>query len=398
MKKKILLMMPSMYIGGAERSFLGLIDNIDYEKYEVDIFLFRREGELLEKITKKAKGLPEIKQYTTFDRPIKEVLKSNLWYCGLARILSKVSLKLYCLRNKEQVDVWKSMQYTARYLNPFLPKISEDYDLAISFLGIPFYMNKVKAKKKMAWIHTDYHSLRPNKRLDRKAYKKVNYVVTVSEECRNSFLEYYPELSGKAIVVENCLSSKIIYQQAKEKIDDLHREKNTKVLLSIGRFCEAKNFDNVPEICAEIIKRGEQVCWYLIGYGGQEGLIREKIKEFGMQNHVKMLGMKKNPYPYIQKCDVYIQPSRYEGKCVTVREAQILHKPVIITNYTTAGSQLENGVDGVIVPLNNKGCAEKIVHVLRDERLLADMVKNISERDYTNVTEVQKIYNILNKG
>ena len=50
----------------------------------------------------------------------------------------------------------------------------------------------------------------------------------------------------------------------------------------------------------------------------------------------------------MKACDLYVQPSRYEGKAVTVTEAKILAKPILITNYSTAESQIEDGIDGVI--------------------------------------------------
>ena len=119
----------------------------------------------------------------------------------------------------------------------------------------------------------------------------------------------------------------------------------------------------------------------MIGYGGDEPLIRQKIIENEMQEHVIILGKKENPYPYIKMCDVYVQPSRYEGKCVAVREAQMLGKPVIITNYATAGSQLQDGVDGVIVPMDNTKCAEVMFTVLENMRLRMEIVKNVLSRD-----------------
>ena len=166
-------------------------------------------------------------------------------------------------------------------------------------------------------------------------------------------------------------------------------------LLSVGRFCEAKNFDNVPDICRRMVAGGLDVTWYLIGYGGDEPLIRQKIDEAGLQERVIILGKKDNPYPYMRACDLYVQPSRYEGKAVTVREAQLLGKPVVITNYATSGSQLEDGVDGVIVPMDNAGCAAGIAALLRDPARMQQLSENCKKRDYTNGAEVEKIYALM---
>ena len=166
-------------------------------------------------------------------------------------------------------------------------------------------------------------------------------------------------------------------------------------LLSVGRFCEAKNFDNVPDICRRLVADGLDVAWYLIGYGGDEALIRRKIAEAGMQERVIILGKRDNPYPYMRACDLYVQPSRYEGKAVTVREAQLLAKPVVITDYATSDSQLEDGVDGVIVPMDNAGCAAGIAALLRDPTRMQRLSENCAKRDYTNSAEVEKIYALM---
>lgn len=137
------------------------------------------------------------------------------------------------------------------------------------------------------------------------------------------------------------------------------------------------------------------VKWYLIGYGGEEPLIRQKIAEAGMQDRVIILGKKDNPYPYMRACDLYVQPSRYEGKAVTVREAQLLGKPVVITDYATSGSQLEDGADGMIVPMDNAGCAAGIAALLRDPARMQQLSENCAKRDYTNSAEVEKIYALM---
>lgn len=166
-------------------------------------------------------------------------------------------------------------------------------------------------------------------------------------------------------------------------------------LLSVGRFSYAKNFDNVPDLCRRILAQGIQIRWYLIGYGSDEALIRQKIHETGMENHVIVLGKKSNPYPYMAACDVYVQPSRYEGRCVAVQEAQALGKPVIITAYPTSASQLQDGVDGVIVPQDNEACAVGIATVLKNPQMLEKLVHNCAEHEYSNAQSMEPIYSIM---
>lgn len=397
MKKKILFIMPSMFIGGAERSILGLFDSIDYEKYEVYLFLYRHEGEFLQYIPRQVILLPAVLEYATFDVPIKELLRSNHALFGLARIIGKVRLRIKKLNKKSEYGIWASMQYISRILQPLLPKISGRYDAAITFLGIPdTLINKVDAKVKVAWNHTDYSILGPDKDYDRKLYSQLNYIVSVSDACTDQFLSIYPEFQEKVATVGNILSKSLITKLSYEPISDMMKDNDEIVILSIGRFSEAKNFDNIPIICRMLRERGWNVKWYIIGYGGDEPLIRRRIAEAGMEDRVIILGKKENPYPYIKACDLYVQPSRYEGKAVTVREAQMLCKPVVITNYATSASQLEDGVDGVIVPLDNEGCAQGIISLLKNPSRMEQLSKNCSQRNYTNADEIKIIYKLVN--
>ena len=397
MKKNILILMPSMFIGGAERSLIGLLDSIDYTKYNIDLFLNRHEGEFLNLIPKKVNLLPQIDAYTNFDRPIKDVLFSKNFKYGIARLKAKVDMRKNIKLGNEH-NVWSSLQFISNRLTPLLPNIDKEYDLAINFLGISDVLGqKLKAKKKLAWIHTDYTKLVPNKKLDMDTYSKVDYVVTVSKDCENQLLSVYPMLEDKSLVVENILSEKFIKEQANEKIiDDKFDINNDQIkLVSIGRFTDAKNFDNVPQICKYILEKGIDVKWYIIGFGGDATLIKQKIKEFGMEQHVIILGKKENPYPYIKACDIYVQPSRYEGKAVAVREAQILNKPVVITNFETSKSQLTDGFDGIIVPMDNECCTEGICNLIKDKKLQQKLIENTKITDYTNKQELEKIYALL---
>lgn len=397
MKKDVLILMPSMFIGGAERSLIGLLESFDYENYNVDLFLYRHEGEFLKYIPKQVNILPNILEYTTFDTPIKDLLRTKLFKFGLFRIISKIDLKLYCILNHEKRDVWKDMQYTSKYIVPFLPKIDKHYDLAINFLGMHDVLNKkVDATIKLGWVHTDYLKLFPNKKMDENSFKLLDKIVFVSDDCRKSFLKIYPSFSDKAIVIENILSKKFIKQQSCEQILDIQKTNSIdKYICSIGRFSEQKNFDNIPDICKRLIDKGNNVKWFIIGYGNDELLIRNKIKESNMENNVIILGKKENPYPYIKLCDVYIQPSRYEGKAVAVREAQILEKPVIITNFATADSQLVDGFDGFIVPMDNEECAKEIDAIINNSSLLKKIINNTKKINYENTNEIEKIYKFL---
>lgn len=385
-----------MFIGGAERSLLGLLNVIDYKKYDVSLFLYRHEGEFLSYIPPEVHLLEAIPEYATFDVPIKDLLFSGRIRFGIVRLWSKVLMKTHCMKTHEEPGVWMAMQYISKSLLPFLPQISGKYDAGISFLGVPdVLLEKVDAKIKLAWNHTDYSILNPDKKRDRELYSKIDYVVSVSEPCTDQFVKIYPEFADKAITIENLLCVELLEKQANELIADMPKNGHERILVSVGRYSYAKNFDNVPAICKRIREFGVDVIWYIIGYGGDEPLIRQRIEEEDMKDYVVLLGKRDNPYPYIKGCDLYVQPSRYEGKAVTVREAQALHKPVVITEFATSSSQLKNGYDGIIVPMDNEGCARGIAELLQDEEVMLHISQNTYYEDYSNKQEQKKLYQLI---
>ena len=90
-----------------------------------------------------------------------------------------------------------------------------------------------------------------------------------------------------------------------------------------------------------------------------------------------------------------MHPSRYEGKSIVVREAQILCKPVIITNYPTAKSQINNGADGIICELDNEKIAEAIHDLATNEKMRERLINYLQSHDNAGINEVEKIYKLI---
>lgn len=396
MKHTILIFSQAMELGGVERSLLGLLDSIDYDRYDVDLFLMRHSGELMPYLNPKAKLLPEIPQYASLAIPMASLLKSGQMGVLGGRLKGKLAARRFDRQHPSSKPSLTALTYSHRYTLSAMPQITDKtYDLAISFLTPHYFVReRVGAKKYAAWIHTDYTALAFDRSAELAMWRRYDVICGVSEQASRSFQTAFPELFDKVQTVENALPKELIGKQAAQPQTDMPSDGAIR-LLSVGRFCDAKNFDNVPDICRRLVEDGLNVKWYLIGYGGDEPLIRQRITEAGMQNRVIILGKKDNPYPYMRACDLYVQPSRYEGKAVTVREAQMLGKPVVITRYATSASQLEDGVDGVIVPMDNKGCAAGIAALLRDPARMQRLSENCAKRDYTNRAEVEKIYALM---
>lgn len=398
-KKRIFITTHTLRLGGVERSLIGLLNTIDYNQFEVDLFLFLHDGEMMPYIPKEVNLLPENKKYAGLISSVKENLKWGNLNLLFAKQKAKSKAKKFIKENNIQAQNLVYDNYLQKYSLKHLPTITDQtYDLAISFLT-PHYVtaHKVNAQKKIAWIHTDYSFFEFDKSAEIVMWNSYDYIASISEDCTQGFIKQFPELSSKIILIENVLDTKFL--KTKSNAFSVEDEMPTLIgefkLLSVGRFSHQKNFDNVPEICKHLLDEGFQIKWYLIGYGGEETKIRASIQEHDMEEHVIILGKKDNPYPYMKASDVYIQPSRFEGKAVTVREAQALGKPVIITNFATSNSQLENGIDGVIVPMDNQACAKGIKNVLENEQLREELSRNCSERDYSNQSEINKLYALI---
>ena len=385
-------------LGGAEISLIGLLKALDYSRYDVDVFVHRHQGELMSFIPQEVVLLPEISAYACIESPLTEAIHRRQLGVAWGRLKAKWRARRYQPRDAS-LPQCAIFQYIAQEVEPYLPSLEQygEYDLAISFLQPHNYvLSKIKAKKKVCWIHTDYTKVEFDIDAELPIWSKYDHIVSISPDVTKTFLQVFPSLESKIVEIENILSSEFVRKRA-EEIDvagEMPKEKGRVNLLSVGRFTDAKNYDNVPDICRRIRKQGVDIRWYIIGYG-DEALIRQKIHEAGMEDYVLLLGKRTNPYPYMKACDIYAQPSRYEGKSVTVREAQMLCKPVVITNYATAKSQIQDGVDGVIVPKDNVGCAKGIADFISNIHLKNEIVSYLHDHDYGNVNEVEKVYQMI---
>ena len=397
-KMRVFISMHYMELGGAEISLIGLLQALDYSKYDVDLFVHRHQGELMAFIPKEVNVLPKITAYACIESPLTEAIRRRQFGVVWGRLKAKWRARRYQPRNAA-LPQCAIFQYVAQEVEPYLPSLEHygEYDLAISYLQPHNYvLGKVKAKKKICWIHTDYTKVEFDVDAELPIWTAYDHIVSISPDVTKTFLRIFPSLENRIVEIENILSSEFVRKRAEETdvSEEMPKYDKRVNILSVGRFSEAKNYDNVPDICRRVRVQGVDLRWYIIGFG-DVSLIRQKIHEAGMEEYVILLGKRTNPYPYMKTCDIYAQPSRYEGKSVTVREAQMLCKPVVITNYATAKSQIQDRVDGVIVPMDNEGCAKGIAEFIRDIQLQKEIINYLHEHDYGNVNEVEKVYQMI---
>ena len=218
MKPRILFVMHYLEIGGAETALIGLLNAIDYSRYDVDLFLHSHQGEMMAFVPKEVNLLPEIPIYAQIERPMKAVLKDGYVRMVAARIRAKMRTKWY-IKQHSVKETAAGLQYMADAITPLLPAINPtiEYDLAVSFLQPHnIVRDKVRAKKKACWIHTDYSVVDVNVKDELPVWSAFDYIMSISDDVTKTFLQTFPTLESKIVLMENILSPTFVRQRAEE--------------------------------------------------------------------------------------------------------------------------------------------------------------------------------------
>ncbi|MFP3123368.1 glycosyltransferase [Ectobacillus funiculus] len=391
MKKNLLFVINNLNCGGAEKALISLLETIDYSIYNVDLFLFKHEGLFFNKIPEQVNLLAEPLEYRYFDMPI----KASIIDCIKRGRIDKALLRLcagYIFKN--ETNKARCEQRVWKYISKSLKPIQKKYDVAIGYLEknpVYFCIDKVKANKKIGFIHNDYDKLGMDPSIDMKYFDELNNIVTVSEECANVLRKRFPMYKQKVEVMYNIVSPNIIHKMSLEKVG--MRGKGIK-LVSVGRLNYQKGFEMAIEACKELEKNGYEITWYVIGEGEERAKLEKLIEENDLQETFILLGTKENPYPYIREADIYVQPSRFEGKSIAIDEAKILYKPIVVTNFSTAKDQIINKKNGLIVEMNSKSIAEGIRKLIDNEELRNKLIVSLSKEELGTESEIEKLYEL----
>ena len=404
MKKRIFVSMHYMEIGGAESSLIGLLEALDPRKVDIDLFVFAHHGVFMSAIPDYVNLIPEDNGYAMMEEPIATVFKNGHPLIGIARLLAKWKTNRFYSQRPTEKDHSAGFAYLGSEVGKVLHNLYflGEYDLAVSY-NYPhnIVLDKIKAKKKIAWLHTDYRNISINEEMELPIWSSFDHIVSISPGVTEGFLTVFPSLKNKMLECENMLPKAYIEAKAAQGI--IEKEDGVLTLCSVGRISNAKNYDNIPYMAAALkelfMSQGLKIKykdfkWLIVG-PGDHSAIDALSDELGVRDKVIFMGPSDNPYPYIKGCDIYVHPSRYEGKSIVVREAQVLCKPVIITNYATAKSQINNGVDGVICELDNKRVAEAIFALATDVKKQNSIINHLQTHDYAGMAEVEKIYRLI---
>ena len=357
---RILFVTGNLASGGAQKSLISLMQCIDYKKHQVDLYLFNHNGLFLDLLPEEVHLLPE----DNFWKPMKSSVLALLKKVDVIGTVRRIMFSRY--RNKDS----GTERANIRAWNIGRQALSEQplkYDAAIAYGdGFPLYyiVDKVKADKKIAWNHTDYSLYGDNVAFDSLYFEKCASVVTISDKCADVLRSLFPEQKDKIRVIENIISKKLILKLMTEtSTDDMPEFEGTNIL-TVGRLAEQKGYDLALETLAKLKKDGYRVRWYSIGIGSLKEQLIRKREELGLSNDMIFMGERTNPYKYMQKCDIYVQTSRVEGKPIAIEEAKMVGRPIVTTSFPTLGDQIIDGENGLVAEMSGSDIANKIEYLI----------------------------------
>lgn len=381
--KHILFVMPKMQAGGAEKSLLMLLETLKSDPNNViDLLLFKHEGLFLNQIPEGINIISASKELALLyndatllnDMDI-SFIEKMCWKLRryMATGWSKIMTKHYNARNQYRwIHFYKS----------WIPKLEAKYDFACGYLDgemMYYVVDKVDAVKKYVWNQNDYMKIGLNADLDDPYYQAVDKIICLSDECQAIFTKVFPNCENKIVQLPPIVSEQFLVNRANEyKATEMEAADYS--MLSIGRMTSQKGFDMAIE-AAEILKnRNVKFKWFFIGNGELFEELNQIVEMKNLQNCVCFLGEKSNPYPYLKDADLFVQPSRFEGKSVILSEAKAMNKIILATDYDTVFDQIEDGVTGVITQKDPEQIAKSIEQIRDNENLRIRIEENLRQQ------------------
>lgn len=355
-----------MIVGGATSATISRLKQLtEDEENEVDLLLLDYQGPMFDRIPEKVHLLPAAyegkKKYLKF----KKMLSVKSW---ITRIKAQQLAGKY---HSSNALVQMNEQDTVR----FCRNLDKEYDVAIGGLerwAHYYLVEKVTAKKKIAWVHLNYLKNLYVPECDAPYMAQVDEIIGVSEECANSLREAFPSEANKVKVVENIVSPDLIRSQADEPVD-FSPDSGKINFVTVARLDNSsKALDRAVKAFAKVVhtqsdkQNAKKVAWYLIGDGPDRTAIERLIQQLNLEQHITLLGEQLNPYKYEKKCDYFLLPSYFEGKPIAVTEAMILGLKPVVTNYPSAHSQIQDGINGYICENSEEGVVQGICRAIQE--------------------------------
>ncbi|MBR1770716.1 MAG: glycosyltransferase [Lachnospiraceae bacterium] len=369
--KKILFVINTLGQAGAETALMALLNRLDPAQYEVSLYVLTGQGEMRTALPKYVHVLNRrYADCSVLSAEGQKVLRKTVLRALLARGNALRLFPYLCangvrMLGKRRVQADKLLW---RVLSDAGERFDTAYDLAVAYLegGSTYYVAEhVKAKKKAAFVHTDYVQAGYTRALDRGCYDWIDSIYAVSDRVKEHFIQMYPEHAARVEVFPNILDIERIRRLSAEPGGFTDGYTGTRIL-SVGRLITPKAFEVSIDAMKLLKEHGRDVRWYVLGEGDQRKKLEEQIKALGLTQDFILAGAVQNPYPYFRQADLYVHASRLEGKSIAIQEAQVMGKPIITSNCSGNREQVEPGVDGLLCELTPTSICETVETLLDD--------------------------------
>lgn len=401
---RILFVINTLGQAGAETALLSLLQTLAREKgearYEISLYVLTGQGEMASRLPADVRLLnKKYREDSVLTAKGRKYLKKTVLKAMFTRG-TVVKLFPYLVKNTCAMLGKKRLlpdKLFWRVLSDGGMVLPEEYDLAVSYLegGAAYFVaDHVKAAKKAAFIHVDYEKAGYTRALDKDCYLAFDKIFTVSDEVREAFLKAYPELPDKTEVFHNILNKEEIVRRAEEGEGFTDGFTGMR-LLSVGRLTAQKAFEVSVNAMKRLKDAGKNVRWYVLGEGDQRKRLQEQIDVLGLTEDFILYGAVNNPYPFMKQADIYVHASRFEGKSIAIQEAQILGKPMVVSDCSGNREQVCHGRDGLMCGLTPESLAENIMLLLEDEALRGKLGAAAAKKNADAAEEIQKLLSML---
>ena len=376
---KILVLHGHLSMGGEERVLLNVLRNLIELGYNVDLLITWNHGEnnLFEN------EIPKKVNY--------EFLFDN--YDGKSKIIKEI----YRLRTK------------TTYLKK-VEKIIEEkkYDVIIDYSSnLLKYKNFDIKVPIFAWIH---FSLTFGEKLSgekvekyKKQYKKYDKILTICDTMRDEFVEILGMDKTKVELVYNPINLEIIRKKAEDVNPKYGNYLKENYFLQVSRLTQQKQPEHLVDIYYKLKQRGIKEKLYFIGNGEKVKLIRQKIKEYNLEDDIILLGQIENPYPFFKNAKLFLHTAKYEGLPTVLLESLAFGTPVVAYDCPTGPKDIlgKNSEYGELIPLNDKDTFVKRVYELIDNNEKYENYKKMSlirANDFSMETNKLKLKKLVEKN
>lgn len=397
--KKILFAINTLGRAGAEVALLELIRSIDEKEYEIYLYVVMGQGEVIREIPDYVKVLnSSFDAISVLSAQGKKQMKKNVRklmfrngsiFKNFIYVLDNGLRMIFKGKIAKDKLLWKVLSDGGEFFD-------EEFDLAVAYLegGSTYYVrDHVKAKKKVAFVHVDYSMAGYNRRLDKNVYLDYDKIFTVSSEVADSFTKVYEELKSRTEVFNNIINKQYILDKSKENYgftDDFDGVR----LLTVGRLTAQKALQVSVEACNLLKKRGANIRWYVLGEGDQRKKLEKLIRKKKLEKDFILCGAVENPYTYMLNCDIIVHESRYEGKSIAIQEAQILGKPIIVSDCNGNREQVIHDIDGIMCGFDSLELCKSIERLIVDNEL-RDRIGEKAREKNTQTDETCKMLELI---